>query len=178
MGAAPAVSECRHCKQEIRADATKCPHCRGSQSRWMPDPQNPLGMLLMVGMILLLVVPFTAFTRVTLDWLFHDPEPGLEQLVISESEMRYSSSASGNSISVVGKLRNAGNTSLENPHFEVRFFNADGKLIDSLASAPYDLIIPAKSEVSFRARGAADRPAREYAKHEIRLTGVSRVRLF
>lgn len=175
MQAAHDVSECRHCKQEIRAGAAKCPHCLGWQSKWMPEPQSPRGSFLMLGVVLLFIVPLFLFLN---NLLFFDPDPGLDQLVITESEMHHSASESRNFLSIVGKLRNAGRKALKNPHFEVQFFSADGKLIDSLASNSYDLIIPAQSEVSFKVRGNADRPATEYARYAIRLTGVSRVRLF
>jgi len=175
MQAVHAASQCRHCKEEIRAGAAKCPHCLGWQSKWMLDPQSPRGILVVLGILLLFAVPLLLLTRAT---LFRDPDQGLDQLVISESEMHHSTVDSGRFVTVVGKLRNTGGESLKNPHFEVQFFNADGKLIDSLASNSYNLIIPARSEVSFKVRGVADRPAREYARYQIRLTGVSRARIF
>lgn len=71
------------------------------------------------------------------------------------------------------KLRNSGSKTAKSPHFSVRFFDAQGELIDSLPDSSYNLLIPPGREVSFRIRGPAHRSEREYASYELELTGAS-----
>ena len=171
------MPECRHCKLEVSVGAKKCPHCLGWQSTWMPDPQSPRGMMMFVAVPLLILLPAVLFFTRSLGP--GDPSEIAPHLVITDSALHHSIKSGGTHyVAIVGTIRNGGSTTVKNPHFSVRFLNAQGQLIDSLAESDYDLIISPSAELTFRIRGPAQQPESEYSAYEIIVTGASEARLF
>jgi hypothetical protein len=57
-----------------------------------------------------------------------------------------------------------------NLHFQVRFFNSTGELIDTLSDSDYSLVAQPHAETTFRVRGRADKPADQYVTHKVEVT--------
>jgi hypothetical protein len=169
------MDSCRACKSPIEPGASKCPHCLAWQSRLLPDPQSPRGVVVLLAPFLMFIVLLVIFTSSKLEIV----GPQLADFEIVESEMSFSECCGGNHfIGVVGRLRNSGGVSGKAPHFEASFYNADGELVDSVADHSYSLIIAPQDEATFRVRGAAQRPEAEYDSYKVRITAIRQDRGF
>jgi hypothetical protein len=89
-----------------------------------------------------------------------------EELKIVGAEMHYSTEEEGNYVSIIGTIQNVGDIDWEDPHFEVRFFDSSGKLIDTISSVDYGLVLLSDEESTFRIRARADKPEQSYHRFD------------
>ena len=156
--------ECIVCGEQIRTVARKCSHCQSWQSKWKPDATHPL-----YAMVYLLIV-FVALAFFYRAILFRtDFVPGESNLEVEKSQIHFTPDDRGGYISVIGTIRNTGNTTWEDVHFEVRFYDADDNLIDTISENDYDLVALSNDVTAFRIRGRADKPQQLYTRHEVRI---------
>jgi len=158
---------CRACCTPIPEAARKCAHCGTSQRSAMPVT---LAALLSVAAALALLLGILSARD-----LFGFPPP-LASVSIDQPRMFYSEGNSAPTVSVLGFLSNTNPFPVGDPHFEVRFFDADGDLVDTLSSSESALVIPPRSEAAFRVSGPALREQSEYSRFDIRLTQIARAR--
>ena len=163
------MNQCRLCKTSIEPKAAKCPHCLGWQTRVLPDMHSPLGSAL-------ILVPTVVFLVVFLFFVGDKPVaigPKVENFTLTETTLGFSDCCGDNFyIAIVGKITNDGDAAAEAPHFEARFYDSEGELIDSLATDSYDLVIAPHTEATFRVRGPAQHQEKDYAAHDVRLTKI------
>jgi hypothetical protein len=131
--------------------------------------------MLLLAPVFILLPAVIFFTR---SFGPHDPLEPASHLEVAGSALHHSVSNGTHYLAIVGTLRNYGSTTVKNPHFAVRFLNAQGEHIDSVAESDYDLIIPPGAELPFRIRGPAQQPESDYSTYEITITGASEARLF
>jgi hypothetical protein len=93
-----------------------------------------------------------------------------ESISVVESTLHYSEQKDYPYISCIGTLRNHTEVAWEDLHFEARFFNSAGQLIDTLSDHDYSLVLRPHSEAAFRVRGRADKSADQYATHKVEVT--------
>jgi ATP-dependent Zn protease len=55
---------------------------------------------------------------------------------------------------------------------EVKYFDADKKLIDVVTQPLYGVVVPASQEVAFRVRDAADKPKTSYVSNSVRVVSA------
>ena len=72
-------------------------------------------------------------------------------------------------VTALGKATNASQQKLENPVFEARFFNAEGKLVDAFNDTSYGLRLMPGQEIMVRVMDHARYAASHYASAQIRL---------
>ena len=101
--------------------------------------------------------------------LFRFSQSDAQQLVLEHSELHFTSEDDCTILSVLGSIRNTGTRALESPHFEIQFFDAAGKLIDSFTTVSYGLIALPEDSATFRARQCADKPEELYDHHTIQI---------
>jgi len=93
-----------------------------------------------------------------------------EAFSVVDSKVHYGVEKDIPHVSCIGTIRNNSDTTWENLHFQVRFFNSAGQLIDTLSDSDYALVVQAHSEGTFRVRGQADKSADQYVTHKIEVT--------
>lgn len=93
-----------------------------------------------------------------------------ESFSIVESKVHYGIEKDIPNVSCIGTIRNNTDTAWEDLHFQVRFFNLAGQLIDTLSDSDYSLVVQPHSEGAFRVRGLADKSADQYATHKVEVT--------
>jgi hypothetical protein len=166
----PEQKLCRRCCTPIPAAARKCPHCLSWQSAF--DLQSPGFVVLMLipFLLLMLFLAFLPLRELTA------ASPPLASISIDQPRLFYSARDGSPTVSVLGFLSNTSAVPVENPHFEVRFFDASGDLIDTLSASAYALVIQPRSEAAFRVSGPALRGESEYSRFDIRLTQIARAR--
>jgi ATP-dependent Zn protease len=88
--------------------------------------------------------------------------------------MNYSDkSEQTNIITTIGSIVNASDTGAQEITVEVKYFDANHNLIDTITQALYDIVILPHREVSFRVRGVADKPRESYASATVGITAAS-----
>jgi hypothetical protein len=151
------------CLQEIDRRARACPHCGHWQWRWQ------------VQALLFVVVPCVALVGYAA-WLERrsDRHDGIEQTVayrgqiaVLQSEMFKGTSADGDVVFVVGKLRNESDVEWEDVEIEAEFLDPQGRLIDVEVEERYFEHLVPHGEMAFKVRLIADRPVEEYADHKV-----------
>ena len=81
--------------------------------------------------------------------------------------MHYGQTGTGPTISAIGKVQNNSDNSWSSIVIETRFFDKDGKLIDTESREFYSMTILPHEEAAFRIRTAADKPPSSYVSHKV-----------
>jgi hypothetical protein len=108
----------------------------------------------------------------TLPVTFLDRKPAPEEVIASiavlDSSIRFNTQGDCAYISSVGTIRNESTEiTADDIYLEVRYFDAEGNLIDAEGSRQYGLKLLPGREAAFSIRGRASSPASEYASHEV-----------
>jgi hypothetical protein len=93
---------------------------------------------------------------------------------VSVTDTSISSSRNGNALVVttIGTIRNSSEALLEDIVMEVKYFDADKKLIDVVTQPLYGVVVPPSQEVAFRVRDAADKPKTSYVSNSVRVVSA------
>ncbi len=89
------------------------------------------------------------------------------QIIIEKSEISYNIDGGKSYVAVIGTLRNESDKSWEDLHFEVQYFDANNRLIDTNSENVYDIVVPAHGKSAFRVRDRAAQPQSSYGHYEI-----------
>jgi ATP-dependent Zn protease len=90
-------------------------------------------------------------------------------LKVSNTVFSYSQEEGRNVITTIGAIQNTSQARAEELVVEVRYFDRNKILIDSVTQPMYGVVVPPGQQLSFRVRDAADKPKSAYA------TSVARV---
>ena len=170
---------CKKCQQEINQAAQICPHCKMPQS-FVGHLKLYVPFVIAFGFIILLI-------NVVTNWYGQTDKPKQQdcsqantpvaqfsaqqnELLIQSSEFSFVELENSNQVAVMGLIANNSDTTWGSVKFEVRFFDADGNMIDAFNSMEYELAIQANTESSFRLIELAAKDIESYATHQIRIT--------
>jgi hypothetical protein len=163
---------CPMCCSEIAAKAKKCPYCHHLQSRTVRLLYHPaFAALLTVIPLIAMAIVFSMLFREGEDY-----EPYKDQIVIVQSEMVYGETKAGDTVAVIGAVRNGSAISWKDVQFQVEFFNAAGKRIDTEQKRDYSLTVPAKQTVPFKVSIRREFPKDQYVKYEVRIVSAKDAR--
>jgi len=95
---------------------------------------------------------------------------------VVETEMHYGKLDENSYVSVLGKLQNESDLTWQNVRFEVRFFDANHHLIDTISYSDYSLVVLAHRDSAFRVRGRADKSKEVYDHFEIDIKDAREVK--
>lgn len=164
------MKKCKYCDSDISINAQICPCCRSPQNRAIQA--KGFGIILIYIIIIFLVI--TGSAR-----LFQKPVNRMQSPVFSEhvsdlvvlsSELAFRECGEckgKNSLVVTGIIQNKSDISWESINIEVRLYDSQGKMIDSIKDSGYDNSILPKGEMSFRVMESAAREQQEYASHKV-----------
>ncbi|MDR0776379.1 MAG: hypothetical protein LBE81_07050 [Azonexus sp.] len=91
---------------------------------------------------------------------------------ITDVSLTYAQSEGYSFVTTIGTIKNASESLIENLVIEVKYFDADKKLIDVVTQPVYGLVVPASQEVAFRIRDVADKPKAAYASNAVRVVSA------
>ena len=103
-------------------------------------------------------------------------EPYKGQIVITESEMVFGETKTTDTVAVLGTVRNGSAVPWKEVVFQVEFWNAAGKRIDTDQKREYTLTVPASESVPFKVSIRREFPKEEYAKHSVRIVAAKDAR--
>ena len=72
-------------------------------------------------------------------------------------------------VTLIGAIDNRSDTQAARIVVEVRYFDAEGRLIDTVTERLSDVVAPPHEKVSFRVRGVADKSGDAYVSHSARV---------
>ena len=159
---------CVACGEKIKGVAKRCPHCHTWQSKWRVEPNDPrYGIVVMIFLVAFVVLAFgSLFTRMGLVGKVNFQDYA-SKLPVIESKINHGEDRSGHFVSVVGRIRNDTEITWERVFFEVQYYDADNKLIDSTSGSIDDIVLPPRKETSFKVRGKADKQESDYKSAKI-----------
>jgi ATP-dependent Zn protease len=96
-----------------------------------------------------------------------------DQLIVSQVSFNFSQNDGYNFITTLGTIKNLSNAKAEDLVVEVKYFNADKKLIDIVTQSLYGIEIPKGQEVSIRVRDVADRLKKDYLSNSVRIISAN-----
>lgn len=145
--------ECLHCRESIRAGATRCPHCMAWQSRWAGDSQNPrLELALLtsgVAVVALIVGGMYASegkSRKPDERASFDASclnvTGVRPVLVGASDRRM--------LAVVGTLKNRSTTAWRDPYLQVECVDRKGNVVETFSSRALNFVVPAKGIGTFK----------------------------
>lgn len=166
---------CPMCRDTVHAEARRCSSC----GHWL----GVRGRLMYVLAILVMVGAGYVVVSIMLDLpsAFQpnaSPAEVLEHLTVVESSIRFTAQGECDFVSTVGTIRNQStDIAAEDVYVEVRYFDADGVLIDAEGAKQYGLILLPGTEAAFSVRGRASSERSDYASHQVRVVSAEQARL-
>lgn len=165
---------CKYCKEPIREEARRCPHCQSFQS-----DKHPLDGGQGMRTALVIVLPmFLVLALVCVVGIVHDSHQSSVKdrvdartcLAVTESEIVACNGGNDRCITVRGRLQNKSPHEWAKVAFHVDFMDKDARVIDTCSFVDYDLIVLPQQETTFRFlfKPVCDLPADSTHKIEIR----------
>lgn len=168
MAEGPTNERCKACHEPIGASALRCPRCASWQAglpvlghsvcRQLKSLAWFLPMYIVVGMMFLSGLRFFSEGE--------DFAKYRHELRVVQSDMVFGLRQGERVVAVVGMLKNASPVVWKDIQVEVRFRDADGRLVDATAAYLFlENVLPGR-ERSFKAEVTPDLPLDMYASHE------------
>lgn len=132
------MKTCKHCKEQIAIDATKCPKCQAHQN-WYHNPQ----LLAIIPMILFL--PFLIYMIYNRHERVHF-EDYREKVTIKKLSQDTLTIKDKKMINILVEVENNSDQKWENAVYEVQYLSPSGKLLNVERSSDYKFIINANKK--------------------------------
>jgi hypothetical protein len=162
------------CREPVHAEARRCHSC----GQWLGARGR-----LVSGLVVLALVGFAyVLVSIMLDLPspFHRklaPAQVVEQLVVVDSTVRFTQQGECAFVSTVGTLRNEStDIAADDVYVEVRYFDAEGALIDAEGAEQYGLVVLPGAEAAFSVRGRASSGESDYASHRVTVVSAEEAR--
>ena len=160
---------CPMCCSEIPAKAKKCPQCLHLQ--WKLN--NYVWLWPTLGMTLMMIpLVAAAFAVSAMFDMGESYEPFKDQIVIVESEVAFGETKTTDTVAVLGTVRNNSPIGWKDVLFQVEFWNAEGKRIDTDQKREHPLTVPASEIVPFKISIRREFPKEQCAKHTVRIVNA------
>lgn len=108
-------------------------------------------------------------------WAACTPSQPFDQNRVSivDTSLSYGQSEGTSFVTTIGSIRNTSDALIDDIVVEVKYFNAEKKLIDVVTQPIYGLVVPASQDVAFRVRDVADKPKSSYASSAVRIVSAN-----
>ena len=163
---------CKMCYMEINSKAKKCPYCQHWQNKWYMITFHPL--FAMIPSIIIMILIFV-FMGKMFQGLFSEGEPFAQyassvsitntKMVFGVSDCEHKSATVG----ILGKIRNDSAISWKDFLMEARFFDKEGKLVDTTQQRLYYFTVMAGNESTFKVSLKREFPKKTYDSFKIRI---------
>ncbi|MDQ1830851.1 hypothetical protein [Massilia scottii] len=117
-----------------------------------------------------------AFSTSALACSYHNASPAkVDKLAVSNTS--FSVLDEPRMITSLATLKNASAEGVRDVMLEVKYFDANHVLVDTVTQSVDDMVVPASSEVAFRIRAVAARPNEAYVSQEIRIISAEAIKV-
>lgn len=169
------MKTCAHCKEEMKSEATVCPHCQRAQS-WL-DSRDPRKLILAGALwVVIFIVAFVGIDYVVspiVDSLDDQPRQILkEEVTISNSSFSFIQGDCGTKVVTIGTLRNESKHEIQHPELTISFYDDNAELVDVVEKSMWSESLASSEEISFRASACpATSSTSDYDNHSIKVMG-------
>ena len=119
-------------------------------------------------LIVLFILPLSVWAACTPSQPFDQ-----NRVSIVDTSLSYGQSEGTSFVTTIGSIRNTSDALIDDIVVEVKYFNAEKKLIDVVTQPIYGLVVPASQDVAFRVRDVADKPKSSYASSAVRIVSAN-----
>lgn len=103
---------------------------------------------------------------------FDGSTPSLNSLTFSDASFNVSATDYGPKITSFATIKNASNMCFQDVVIEIKYYDANNTLIDTVTGAAYGAVVPAMGQVAVRIRDDAARPKQTYSTQVLRLVSA------
>ncbi len=162
------------CCSEINSTAKKCPYCRHWQNKVTMALYHPASAVVVILIFFIFMQQFytNAFG------------PGKDfnidkaYIKISDTKMQFGENKCGQSIVILGNIKNDSEIVWKNPHFEIIFYDKNKNLIDTDQDEQYGFILPTNEQIPFKVSVSRQFPEEMYGSFKIRILSAREKGLF
>jgi len=102
----------------------------------------------------------------------HELAGASDVLKVSDTVFNYSQEEGRNVITTIGTIQNTSTARAEELVMEVRYFDKNKGLVDSVTQPLFGVVVPPGQQVSFRVRDSADKPRAAYSSSVARVVSA------
>jgi hypothetical protein len=158
------LKTCRYCTQQIKVPAKVCPYCRQWVSLFSFRNLSVLAAITYLWMFVLMLTLVVLVARLTNSGI--DFAPYRSQISVVDSHMYFETNRNLVGVYVITVITNQTDKEWKEIHFDARFFDKTGTLIDVGRGGYYDFLYP-KTDGAFRIDANMLCPATNYASYKI-----------
>ncbi len=163
---------CKMCYKEIPDKARKCPYCHNWQNKFALIVSPPfIGIIIFLMLYVLMGYVFSKMLDRGVDFT-----PYRNQITISDSELKFGEKKSGETVAVIGTMSNKSPVPWKDVQFEVRFYDSNGKMIDSKQNKDYPFEVPADGNAAFKVSTLREFPKEQYVKYDVTIISAGDAR--
>jgi len=163
---------CKMCYKEIPGKARKCPYCHHRQNKFSFVVSSPfVAAAFIIISYVLMVYVFSKMLDKGVDFA-----PYRSQVTISDSELKFGEKKSGETVAVIGTMSNKSPVPWKDVQIEVRFYDSNGKMIDSKQNKDYPFEVPANGNAAFKISTLREFPKEQYVKYDVTIISAGDAR--
>jgi hypothetical protein len=158
---------CEMCYKEIPDKAKKCPYCHHWQSKISMIIYHPIvSVLIFIIPLALMMYLFTSMLDRGEDF-----KPYRDKITINDSELKFGEKKVCDkvfeTVAVIGTMSNSSSIPWKDIQIEVRFYDSNGKMIDSEQKKDYPFEVPAHGNAAFKISTQREFPIEQYVSYKI-----------
>jgi hypothetical protein len=199
------ASRCVFCATRISQRAIKCPQCLSFQNRFVNFALHPAWTIVLMGVCLLLtlhtqlqmrdvdarlrisvrkeidefrakIARLEKFVEPSIQHVSAYQEAFRDQLLITEANIIFGKNVAGDTVAVLGKLKNTGDIPWNNVILQVDFHDSEGRVTDVGQRTLSNVWFVGKKTTSFKVSFERDFPETKYANVAIRIVDAQDAR--
>jgi hypothetical protein len=128
--------------------------------------------------VAIVLLPF-AFSMYMFANMFNKGEdftPYRDQITISDSELKFGEKKSSETVAVIGTMSNKSSVPWKDVQIEVRFYDSNGKMIDSEQQKDYPFEVPENGNAAFKVSTLREFPKEQYVKYDVSIISAKDAR--
>jgi hypothetical protein len=162
------MKTCKSCFSEIDERAKKCPNCQSWQSKARMVFFNP-AFSLIIFLITMFGISSYFESKFTPKIDFADY---VDKIVLKDTRIEFGENSCGETVAIIGKLKNESAIDWKDITYEVTFFDAGNNVSDTDQENEYSFILPANEEVPFKVSMKKEFNTEKYQNYKIRLVSA------
>ncbi len=162
------MKTCKTCFSEIDERAKKCPNCQSWQSKTRAISNNPAFSLIMFLIVMFGISSYFQ-SGLTQKIAFADYA---DKITITESRIEFGGSSCGETVAIIGKLKNESEIEWRDITYEITFLDKNNSVLDTGQEHKYSFVLPANEEVPFKVSMKKEFGTEKYKNYKVRLVSA------
>ncbi len=159
------MKTCKMCLKEIDQRARKCPYCQHYQFVIRTIIHNPSFILISFVLGWLLVLWFMDNRTEPKDYL----NSYSDHVEILNSRIEFGSNSCGETVTIIGNLKNKSDIEWSSPEFEIKYYDKDNNFTDTEQVDKHSFNIPANETLPFKLSMRKEFDGSKYIGYDVRI---------